>query len=62
MTADPPFESEALPEFTPDDRLRAVAAIFAAGIARLHARASCAAETTSDEPAVVIEKPLEDRR
>ena len=62
MFVDPSFESDTLPELAPDDRLRAVAAIFAAGIARLKARAAYAAATSSAESAVVIEKPLEDRR
>jgi hypothetical protein len=50
------------PELNPQDRLRELSAILAAGVARLKARAGCPAATTSDEPAVVIEKALEDRR
>jgi len=50
-----PVSSDDIPELTPDDRLRAVAAIFAAGISRLKARAACGV-ANSDEPAVVMEK------
>lgn len=61
MPADQSSEADTLPKPTPDDRLREVSAIFAAGIARLKARAACA-EASSDEPTLVIEKVLEDRR
>jgi hypothetical protein len=40
MTADTSFDVENLPEPTPHDRLREVAAIFAAGLIRLHERAA----------------------
>lgn len=48
-----------IPELTPHDRLRAVAAIFATGLFRLQTAAIAAAEPHSDEsdkPTAVIEK------
>jgi hypothetical protein len=56
----PSEDPDTLPELTPQDRLREVASIFAAGVSRLKARASLVAATSSDEPAGVIENPLEE--
>lgn len=48
-----PVSSDDIPELTPDDRLRAVAAIFAAGISRLNTLSSIC-NCPSDVSAPVI--------
>jgi hypothetical protein len=55
-----PSDPDDAPELTPRDRLREVASIFAAGVSRLKASAALVAATSSDEPAEVIENPLEE--
>lgn len=57
MAVEFPFDPDPddLPELTPHDRLRELAAIFAAGLSRLKT-CSDVADGNSDEPAVVIEK------
>ncbi len=61
MAVEFPFDPDPddIPELTPHDRLRAVAAIFAEGISRLQTASAALAEPRSDdsdEPTVVIEK------
>ena len=61
MSVDSPSDDpDTLPELTPQDCLREIASIFAAGVSRLKVRAVLAAATSSDEPAEVIENPLEE--
>lgn len=60
MSVDSPSDPDDLPDPTPQDRLAAIAAIFAEGVSRLKARAAVAAATSSDEPRAVIENPLEE--
>lgn len=60
MTADTSFDVENLPEPTPHDRLREVAAIFAAGLIRLHERAAALTEPAADESQQLVPKGLEE--
>jgi hypothetical protein len=61
MTADPSFDPETLPEPTPHDRLRGVAAIFAAGLIRLHERAALPTEPAAEKSQHLVQKGLEER-
>ncbi len=60
MTADPSFNPEYPPEPSPHDRLREVAAIFAAGLIRLHERAAAPTEPACDESQQLVPKGLEE--